>query len=130
MSFFLTKYLFKDLVTKFYVVFWAFIPCCRCGKISQKELRKRLIGCRRDAEEGQVQTCLSLSLCLFLFFGCQFSICRIVTVTCLDTQLYINESSQHDIQNIQITMYNNEMMFSWNSSLFISYFQLFQEMLS
>ena len=73
-AFCLTKYPFKDLVTKFYVVFWAFIPCCRCGKISQKELRNRLIRCRTDAEEGQVQTYLYLSLCLFLFFGCQFSI--------------------------------------------------------
>ena len=73
-AFFLTKYPFKDLVTKFYVVLRVLIPCCRCGKISQKELRNRLIGCRRDAEEGQVQTYLYLSLCLFLFFGCQFSI--------------------------------------------------------
>merc|ERR1712109_184873 len=34
---------------------WMFLSCddYRCGKISQKELRNRLIGCRRDAEEGQ-----------------------------------------------------------------------------
>ena len=71
-AFCLTKYPLKDLVTKFYVVLWVLIPCCRYRKVSQKELRNRLVGCRRDAEEGQVQTYLPLYLC-FVFWVSVFN---------------------------------------------------------
>ena len=63
---------------------------------------------RRDRYQ-RICICVCVCFC-FLGVSFQFRICYIVTVTCLvDTQLYIKESSQHNIQNIQITMYNRNI---------------------
>ena len=96
---------------------YPFIDLVLCCVVGVERFRKRSCeidwsGAGEMLRRGRYKLiCICLCVCFcFLGVSFQFRICRIVTVTCLvDTQQYRKESSQHNIQNFQITMYNRNI---------------------